>query len=180
LLSSHYSEIVNTASPQTSTQTEAVVGVPPVHDHPGASPEQSSKHFEVGSLSPSSQTSEETLLPSPQKDVQTEGEPVQDQPDSTTHKLSHPSNEVIDPSSHYSEPVLTPSPQISVQVEAVVELPPIHVHPDTGPVHKALHLSKLDTSPSSQISPVIRRPSPHIGIQSEGETVLSQTHPVST
>ena len=121
-------------SPHTSVHIEAVVGVPPVQAHPGALPEQSAKHFEVGSLSPSSQISEETFLPSPQKEVQTEGDPVQDHPDSTTHRLLHPSREVIEPSSHCSDPVLTPSPQISVQVDAEVEVPPIHYHPETGPV----------------------------------------------
>lgn len=139
MLSSHYSEIVIIASPQTSTQVEAVKGSPPVQAHPGAFPEQSSKHFELGSLSPSSQTSEATRFPSPQKEVQTEGDPVQDQPDSTMQKLSQPSRGVIEESSHCSDPVFTPSPQISVQVEAVVELPPIQVQPETGPVQSASH-----------------------------------------
>lgn len=134
LLSSHCSEIVRMLSPQTSVHVEAVVGVPPVHAHPGAFPEQSSRHFESGSLSPSSHISEDTLMPSPQKEVQTDGEPVQDHPDSTAQRLLHPSREVIDPSSHCSDPVLTPSPQISEQVEADVEVPPIHCHPETGPV----------------------------------------------
>mgnify|MGYP007132078803 CR=1 FL=1 len=159
---------------------EAVNESPPVQDHPGAFPEQSSRHFDKGSLSPSSQTSEDTLYPSPQNDVQIEGYPVQDQPDSTSQNLSQPSSGVIDPSSHPSEPVTTPSPQISVQVDAVVDVPPIHYHPGTGPVHKELHLSKLERSPSSQTSPVIQSPSPHIGEHEEGITELSQTHPVST
>lgn len=71
-----------------------------------------------------------------------------------------------------------PSPHISVHVLAVVELPPVHCQPVTGPVQSPLHFVKLDKSPSSHASVTIFNPSPQIAVHTEG-TATEQVQPVS-
>jgi len=144
LLSSHYSVPSFEPSPQTVVQVEAEDELPPEHVYPVAKPEQSDLHPMALLVSPSSQISVPTFFPSPQTGVQTEGEPVQINPVSTKQAEEHPSPLFTDPSSHDSVPAFTPSPQEVTHVDEVIEVPPVHVQPETLPEQSPLHLSKFD------------------------------------
>ena len=137
---------------------------------------QEESQNEVPTRFPSSHTSVPTFIPSPHIGMQTELL-LQLQPASIVHVLEHPSPATRLWSSQASVNQ-SPSPQIAEQVQGVVALPPIHVHPVTGPEQSALHLSSPERSPSSQISVGMFLPSPQIGVQTLGLAAL-HVHPDS-
>lgn len=115
----------------TVTQFEGVEGLPPVHDQPETFPEQSAIHFEVPSVSPSSQISYKgTTLESPQIGLHVEIFPIMSE---QYHPTSGPEqsnlhlilSSAVIPSSHTSETVQIPSLQFGVQDDGL----PIQVNP---------------------------------------------------
>ena len=102
------------------------------------------------------------------------------QPVSIVQVEEQPSPLFVFKSSHPSPIVSIPSPQVYVHVDAEVVVPPVQLHPDTGPVQSALHPSLLFKFPSSQTSVNIFFPSPQIAVQVFGDTPVLHVHPAST
>lgn len=122
---SHYSVPTKNPSPQTGTQVQGRVLLPPLQSQPLTGPEQSPLHLSKLETSPSSQTSDPTFLPSPQIGLQVEGNiEVQVHPASTLQVLEHPSPFTVFDCSHSSEGVITPSPQTSTQTLGFKASPP--------------------------------------------------------